>query len=94
MTRLVNYQPRRGSALLLSALPFVLLLLAYLFASSVRLAENPDDKLLPAMSDIATTVKHYAFEEDARSGEVLLRLDTVASLKRIGIALAIAVCWR
>ena len=90
MPRLINLHPRPRSALALSALPFILLLLAYLFASNLRLADNPDDKLLPAFSSIADTIKQYAFEEDQRSGEVLLWLDTKASLKRIGIALGIS----
>ncbi len=90
MPRLINLHPGRGSALALGALPFILLLVAYIFASSLRLADNPDDKLLPAIGNIVETVKHYAFEEDQRSGEVLLRLDTLASLKRIGIALGIS----
>ena len=90
MPRLINLHPRRSSALALSALPFILLVLAYVFGSNLRLAANADDKLLPALSDIASTIKQYAFEEDARSGAVLLWLDTFASLKRIGIALAIS----
>ena len=75
---------------MLSALPFVLLALAYLFASNLRLAENPDDKLLPSPATIAETVKHYAAEEDVRSGKILLWSDTAASLKRIGTALGVS----
>lgn len=90
MPRLINLYPRRSSALALGALPFILLLLAYVMGSNLRLAENADDKLLPALSSIAGTIKQYAFEEDLRSGAVLLWLDTFASLKRIGIALGIS----
>jgi NitT/TauT family transport system permease protein len=90
MPRLINLHPRRSSALALSALPFILLLLAYVVGSSLRLAENPDDKLLPALGNIFSTFKQYAVEEDARSGAVLLWLDTLASLERIGIALCIS----
>jgi len=90
MPRLINLHPRRSSALALSALPFILLVLAYLFGSHLRLAENPDDKLLPALGDLYDTIKQYAFDEDLRSGAVLLWLDTFASLKRIGIALGIS----
>lgn len=90
MPRLVNLHPGRGSAIALAALPFLLLLMGYLFASNLRLAENPDDKLLPSLGNIAATFKQYAFAEDQRSGEVLLQLDTSASLKRIGIAIGIS----
>lgn len=90
MPRLINLHPNRRSALTLSALPFVLLLLAYILGSNLRLAANPDDKLLPALSEIGSTFKQYATAEDLRSGAVLLWLDTFASLKRIGIALGIS----
>ncbi|MGD9842229.1 MAG: ABC transporter permease [Steroidobacteraceae bacterium] len=90
MPRLINLHPRRSSALALSALPFILLLLAYAFGSNLRLAENPGDKLLPALGTLFSTFKQYAVEEDARSGAVLLWLDTFSSLKRIGIALSIS----
>lgn len=90
MRRLINLHPNRGSAFVLSALPFILCLFAYLFGSNLRLADNPDDKLLPAPSSIAATLKNYAVEEDERSGEILFWKDTGASLKRILISLAIS----
>jgi NitT/TauT family transport system permease protein len=88
--RLVNLHPNRGGAVFLAALPFLLLIAAYLLGSNARLEANPDDKLLPAMSTLVDTVHSYAFEEDKRSGEVLLWLDTWASLRRILIALGIS----
>jgi NitT/TauT family transport system permease protein len=90
MRRLINQQPGRGSALLLSALPFILVVAAYLYYSNARLAENPGDKLLPAPATIAATIGQFAFEEDERSGEYLLWNDTRASLERLLTALAIS----
>jgi NitT/TauT family transport system permease protein len=90
MRRLINQQPGRAGALLLSALPFILVMAAYLFYSNARLAENPGDKLLPAPATIAATVHRMAFEEDERSGEYLLWNDTWASLERLLTALAIS----
>jgi NitT/TauT family transport system permease protein len=90
MRRLINQNPTRGGAVLLSALPFILLIVAYLYYSHARLAENPGDKLLPAPTTIAATVHRYAFEEDERSGDYLFWDDTVASLERLGIALGIS----
>lgn len=90
MPRLVNLRPTRGSTLALGVLPFLILLAAYLFGSNARLAINPDDKLLPSFATLATTLHEYAFEEDVRSGKVLLWLDTWASLKRLCIALGIS----
>jgi NitT/TauT family transport system permease protein len=90
MRRLVNQQPGRGGAILLSALPFILIVAAYLYYSQARLADNPGDKLLPAPATIAATVHEYAFEEDERSGEYLWWNDTWASLERLLTALAIS----
>src|ERR1700682_2235557 len=90
MRRLVNQQPGRAGALLLSALPFILIVAAYLYYSNARLAENPGDKLLPAPATIAATIHRFAFEEDERSGEYLLWNDTRASLERLLTAIAIS----
>jgi NitT/TauT family transport system permease protein len=90
MPRLVNLHPSRGAAVFLAALPFVILLATYFFSSTARLESNADDKLLPSFSTLADTIHTYAFEEDKRSGDVLLWVDTWASLKRILIALGIS----
>jgi len=90
MRRLINQQPGRAGALMLSALPFILVIAAYLYYSNARLAENPGDKLLPAPATIAATIHQFALEEDDRSGEYLLWNDTRASLERLLTALAIS----
>ena len=82
MRRLINQHPGRGGALMLSMMPFILVVCAYLYYSHARLLENPGDKLLPAPATIAATMHQYAFEEDERSGERLLWSDTGASLQR------------
>jgi NitT/TauT family transport system permease protein len=88
--RLVNYQPPRGTALVLAALPFLLLIAVYAMGSAARLAANPADKLLPSFATLGSTLWQYAFEEDRRSGGILLWVDTAASLARLGIALGIS----
>jgi len=75
---------------MLSLLPFILVVCAYLFYSHARLLENPGDKLLPAPATIAATIHRYAFEEDERSGDYLWWTDTWASLKRLLTALGIS----
>lgn len=90
MRRLVNWEPARSTGLLLSLLPFALVLVAYAAGSAARLAENPADKLLPAFGTLAETLHQYVFEEDKRSGTVLFWSDTFASLARLGIALAVS----
>jgi NitT/TauT family transport system permease protein len=88
--RLVNQVPGRGERLALGLLPFVGLLLLYVFASQLRLAENAADKLLPSLGAIGSAIQSYALEEDMRSGRVLFWLDTWASLRRLGIALLVS----
>ncbi len=88
--RLINRRPGRAASVWLAALPFVLLIAVYLSASSARLAENPNDKLLPAPAAMAAAVERMAFEADRRSGEVLLWVDTAASLQRLLTGVAVA----
>jgi NitT/TauT family transport system permease protein len=88
--RLVNLRPTRAGSLALGVLPFIILLFAYVVGSNSRLADNPDDKLLPAGATLVESVRSYAFEEDRRSGAVLLWVDTAASLKRLVYALGIS----
>ncbi len=90
MRRLINQRPARGERLTLGLVPFLVLLLLYVFASQLRLAENANDKLLPSLGSMAETFHAYAFTEDARTGQYLFWSDTWASLKRIGSALLIS----
>jgi NitT/TauT family transport system permease protein len=88
--RLINQIPARGARLSLAALPFVLLLIVYLVSSGIRLADNPNDKLLPSLGQMGEAVQRMALTEDPRSGEVLLWRDTGASLQRLGLGLGIS----
>jgi NitT/TauT family transport system permease protein len=81
--RLINIHPGRGIGQALLALPFVLLLLGYNAASSARLEENPQDRLLPSFEAMGQAVARLAFEEDRRSGDYLFWVDTLASLERL-----------
>lgn len=88
--RLVNIRPGRQTRFYLLALPFLLVAIAYFAGSSARLAQNPNDKLLPALPSMVQAVKQMAFEVDPRTGSYLMLSDTVASLGRLGSALAIS----
>ncbi|MFS4436883.1 ABC transporter permease [Paracoccaceae bacterium GXU_MW_L88] len=88
--RLINQIPSRPTAVLLATLPFILVLAAYAIGSDIRLSANPADKLLPAPATITDTAKRLFTEADRRSGEILLWLDTWASLTRLGIGVAIS----
>jgi NitT/TauT family transport system permease protein len=88
--RLINLKPSRTNQLLLALAPFVLLILAYMLGSAARLAENPSDKLLPALTSLVDAINRMAFTEDSRTGEYLFWSDTLASLGRLGVALGIS----
>jgi NitT/TauT family transport system permease protein len=88
--RLINQRPGQSEQIALGAVLFVLLIAAYLVGSSIRLAANPDDKLLPSLSQMAAAVYAMAFQPEQRSGDYLLWSDTEASLARLlgGIAIS------
>ncbi len=90
--RLINLAPARPGALLIAALPFICLLIAYSIASDLRLQANPQDKLLPALSTISETAERLFTEADRRSRTILLWSDTAASLARLlgGVSIAAA----
>ncbi len=90
MRRLVNRRPGAAGSFYLAALPFVLLVAAYLMGSAARLAENPNDKLLPAPATLAAAIEQVAATEDVRTGDIILWTDTAASLQRLGLGLATA----
>ncbi|MBU3939849.1 ABC transporter permease, partial [bacterium] len=77
MKKLMNLRPSRGTAIFLGLLPFLLIVILYVFASDARLAENPNDKLLPSMHSFVEAIDRMAFTESKRSGENLFVQDTV-----------------
>ena len=83
MPRAMNVVPNRGSRLLLAFLPFLLIALIYVVGSAQRRADNPDDKLLPPVSEMVAT-------PDRRSGDYVLWSDTAASLQRLALGLGIS----
>ncbi|MGH7788111.1 MAG: ABC transporter permease [Candidatus Binatia bacterium] len=87
--RWINRRPGRR-ATIIGALPFVLLVFLYAVGSTLRHADNPDDKLLPSGSTLLAAVKRVAFEPDQRTGRILLWSDTQASLIRLSLGLAVA----
>ena len=88
--RWINTKPSPGVQLALMLAPFVLLVLAYGVGSAARLADNPSDKLLPALTSMTDAINRMAFTPDVRSGEYLMWSDTLASLSRLSWALGIS----
>ena len=56
----------------------------------MRLAVNPDDKLLPSISKISSAVDRMAFTASKRTGEYLFWQDTFSSLQRLSLGVVIA----
>ncbi len=90
MRRLMNLEPGRGGRWALALLPFLLLLAVYASASLERRAANPDDKLLPPISEMSATMQRLALEPDRRTGELTFWQDNAASLQRLGYGISIA----
>ena len=90
MRRIINLRPGRGGILLWGALPFLMAAIAYAVASSTRLAANPNDKLLPHFESFVAAIARLALNPDPRTGDYLMWVDTLASLERLGIGLAVA----
>lgn len=88
--RLINRTPTRPVAVILAALPFVLVGLAYIIGSDIRLTANPQDKLLPAPETIWSTAVRLFTEGDRRTGAILLWHDTFASLRRLALGVGLA----
>src|SRR5437868_2084283 len=87
--RWVNIRPNRRTTILLGALPLLLVLVAYLFASTARHAANPSDKVLPTPGAMISAMHGLLVDADPLSGRLIFWADTFASLERLGLALGI-----
>ena len=83
-------KPGKPFRVFLGAILFVLCLGGYFTASHIRHAANPQDKILPTLSQMAEAVHRMAFTEDPRTGKYLMLADTVSSLRRILIGIIAA----
>ena len=90
MKRLINQTPSRSVKFLLGIIPFFILVLLYVSASNARLAENPNDKLLPSFQSFGAAIDRMAFTESKRTGEYLMLQDTLSSLKRLAMGVGIS----
>ena len=90
MKRLINQVPTKTTNLFLGLLPFLLIVIVYISASTVRLTENPNDKLLPSIEKSMDSMAKLAFEKDKRTGEYILLNDTVSSLQRLAIGISVS----
>lgn len=89
MRRLLNVRPHGGLRVLLGLAPLLAVALFYLLASEARHVDNPRDKLLPTPAAMVEAVQLMS-KVDPLTGEAPLLVDTLASLKRIGVALGLS----
>jgi NitT/TauT family transport system permease protein len=87
--RVVNIRPKQGHALILGAVPLILLLLLYLVVAANRHALNPADKILPTPQAMVAAMSALV-GPDPMSGQRLFWSDTAASLQRLGLGLIIS----
>jgi NitT/TauT family transport system permease protein len=88
--RIINRRPDRAGRIAWGAVPFLIAIAVYAIFSAIRLADNPNDKLLPGLTSFGAAIQRMAFARDMRTGEILLWADTAASLQRLGLGLAFA----
>lgn len=86
----LHAQPSRWLKICLASIPFIIVISFYLIQSDIRLEENPQDKLLPSVTQMVEAIDRVAFQPDRRTGEYLLWSDTLSSLRRIGIGMGVA----
>lgn len=79
----LHAEPTPRMRRILPILPFLVIVLGYIVASEIRLAENPDDRFLPRFTKMAATFWYYLATADAQTGFSMLATDTLASLIRI-----------
>lgn len=88
--RWVNRRIGRVNGLLLGAIPILLLILLYLVVAADRHAINPADKIMPLPGAMIQAMQALVFEPDRLSGRYLFWADTLASLQRLGLGVAIS----
>jgi len=88
--RWINWQLSKRDRLIAGATPIGLILLTYLIMALQRHAANPSDKILPLPSGMAKAIGELLTTPDPLSGHLVFWADTLASLQRLGLGLAIA----
>ncbi len=84
----IHAKPGRAVSFWLSILLFIIFVAAYMITAHLRHQENPRDKLVPTVGEMAEGFKRAASEED-RKGDIRLWVDTIASGRRFLISLAL-----
>ena len=84
----VNARPSRMASMVLPFVPFLICVIAYAATAQIRHKENPKDKLVPTVTELADGFRRSAFESD-RKGEYRLLVDTIASTRRFAVGVVL-----
>lgn len=84
----IDAEPSRLEKVSLPMFLFLITACAYMYGSYTRHQENPDDRLMPSVSEMIDGINRTAFQPD-RNGEYRLFEDTIASGRRFFISWAI-----
>ncbi len=86
-----DWQTRlRENKVLLGLLPIAALIIIYIIVAADRNAINAAEKITPMPSAMVEAMWGLVFEKDQLSGRYLFWSDTLASLQRLGLGLAIS----
>jgi len=80
----------KGRNLALGLVPIFVLIILYLIIAADRNAINPAEKITPLPGAMLEAMWGLVFEKDQLSGRYLFWADTFASLRRLGLGLAIS----
>lgn len=88
--RVVNIKFNRGGRILAGLVPIIGLLIVYGALSAARFEANPNDRVLPTFAAMADAAIRLSTQVDARTDQITLISDTLASLYRLFMGAGIA----
>ncbi len=89
MRRISREIKLRNNALL-GVIPIIVLVIVYIVIATQRHEINPNDKIFPLPGAMFEAMRRLVAEPDQLSGRFLFWADTLASLQRLGLGLAIS----
>lgn len=80
----INAKPGKVASIVLPFLPFLVCLIIYFCLSTERHRANPDEKLVPTITQIANAFLRYAFTKENEVEQATKELDQVAVAEKEG----------
>lgn len=86
----LNASPGSILTWILGAIPFIFMITIYTHFEQARHIENPDDKIMPKVSQMRDSMKELILEKDVRTEKYIFYTDTVASMTRLGLGVLLS----